>query len=139
MIVLQVGSFHLQDRGNLMKLAGKIALITGGGTGIGRAISLSFADEGATVVINYSKSESDAAKTSREVQASGGQSSIVKADVSSDIQVRNMVSQVLEKWGRVDILVKNAGFTRFIVHSNIVAMEEQIWCSIFALKYMWVC
>ena len=53
--------------------------------------------------------ESDAAKSAGEVQASGGQSSIVKADVSSDKQVRSMVGQVLEKWGRLDILVNNAG------------------------------
>jgi len=117
-----------------MKLAGKVALITGGGTGIGRAISLSFAREGAVVVINYSKSETDAAKTSAEVQASGGQSSIVKADVSSDKQVRSMVGQVLEKWGRLDILVNNAGFTRFIDHANLEAMEEEIWDNIFAVN-----
>jgi 3-oxoacyl-[acyl-carrier protein] reductase len=117
-----------------MKLAGKVALITGGGTGIGRAISLSFAKEGATVAINYSKSESDAAKTAGEVQASGGQSSIVKANVSSDKQVRGMVGQVVEKWGRLDILVNNAGFTRFIDHTNLEAMEEEIWDNIFAVN-----
>ena len=117
-----------------MKLAGKVALITGGGTGIGRAISLSFAKEGAVVVINYSKSESDAANTADDVRGSGGQSSIVKADVSSDKQVRSMVSQVVEKWGRLDILVNNAGFTRFIDHANLEAMEEEIWDSIFAVN-----
>ncbi|MCI0417978.1 MAG: glucose 1-dehydrogenase [Acidobacteria bacterium] len=117
-----------------MKLTGKVALITGGGTGIGRAISLSFAKEGATVVINYSKSEADAVKTSADLQASGKQSSIVKADVSSDKQVRDMVSQVHEKWGRIDILVNNAGFTRFIDPANLEAMEEEIWDSIFAVN-----
>jgi 3-oxoacyl-[acyl-carrier protein] reductase len=117
-----------------MKLTGKVALITGGGTGIGRAISLSFASEGAVVVINYSKSESDAAKTAADVQTSGGKSSTVKADVSSDKQVRSMVSQVIEKWGRLDILVNNAGFTRFIDHANLEAMEEEIWDNIFAVN-----
>ena len=117
-----------------MKLDGQVALITGGGTGIGRAISLSFAREGAIVVINSSKSESDAAKTAAEVQTSGGKSSTVKADVSSDKQVRSMVGQVIEKWGRLDILVNNAGFTRFIDHANLEAMEEEIWDNIFAVN-----
>src|SRR5258705_1657 len=95
-----------------MKLAGKVALITGVVTGIGRAISLIFAKEGAVVVNTYSKSEPDAARTSGEVQASGGKGSILKADVSSDKQVCRMGGQVVEKRGRLDILVNNTGFTR---------------------------
>jgi 3-oxoacyl-[acyl-carrier protein] reductase len=117
-----------------MKLRGKVALITGGGTGVGRAISHSFVREGAVVALNYSKSEADAIKTSTELQQLGGKSSIVKADVSSDQQVREMVRQVHQQWGRIDILVNNAGFTRFIDHANLEAMEEEIWDRIFAVN-----
>ncbi len=117
-----------------MKLSGKVALITGGGTGIGRAIALSLAREGAAVVINYSKSEADAVKTAAELQSLGARSDTVKANVASDKQVRAMVSQVHQQWGRIDILVNNAGFTRFIDHANLEAMEEEIWDQIFAVN-----
>jgi 3-oxoacyl-[acyl-carrier protein] reductase len=110
-----------------MKLKGKVALITGGGTGIGRAISIHFAKEGAAIAINYSKSEAEAGKTSAEVKGLGVFSSIVRADVSSDKQVRVMVDQTQKEFGRIDILVNNAGFTRFIPHSDLEAMNEEIW------------
>jgi 3-oxoacyl-[acyl-carrier protein] reductase len=110
-----------------MKLKGKVALITGGGTGIGRAISTYFAKEGAAVAINYSKSEAEAAKTSAEVKGFGVFSSAVRADVSSDKQVRAMVEQTQKEFGRIDILVNNAGFTRFIQHVDLEAMNEEIW------------
>jgi 3-oxoacyl-[acyl-carrier protein] reductase len=117
-----------------MKLNGRVTLITGGGTGIGRAIACSFAKEGATIVINYSKSESDAVRTAAEVKALGVSSSIIRADVSSDSQVRAMVDQVRKEFGRVDILVNNAGYTRFINHADLEAMEEETWDRIFAIN-----
>jgi len=117
-----------------MKLKGKVALITGGGTGIGRAISLRLAKEGAAVAINYSKSEADAASTASELQALGAKSVIVKADVASDKAVREMVRQAHRQWGRLDILVNNAGVTRFIDHADLEAMEESIWDRILAVN-----
>ena len=120
--------------GEPMKLNGKVVLITGGGTGIGRAIAHYFAKEGATTVINYSKSESDAVKTAAEVRALGVSSSVIRADVSSNAQVREMVDQVRKEFGRVDILVNNAGYTRFISHADLEAMEEDTWDKIFAIN-----
>jgi 3-oxoacyl-[acyl-carrier protein] reductase len=117
-----------------MKLKGKVALVTGGGTGIGRAVSLYLAREGASVAINFSKSSSEAAKTTGEVKACGVSGSGVQADVSSDKQVRAMVQQVQQEYGRIDILVNNAGITRFISHSNLEAMEEEIWDRTFAVN-----
>ena len=117
-----------------MKLAGKVALITGGGTGIGRAISLLFAREGATVVVNYSKSEAESLETASEVQKLGRQSSTIRTDVSSDSQVRHMMSQVKDKFGRIDILVNNAGFTRFIDFADLENLTEAIWDSLFAVN-----
>jgi 3-oxoacyl-[acyl-carrier protein] reductase len=117
-----------------MKLQGKVALITGGGTGIGRAVALSLAKEGASIAVNFSKSAAEATKTAQDVKACGVSSLPVQADVSSDKQVRTMVQHVQKELGRIDILVNNAGFTRFITHSNLEAMEEQIWDRIFAVN-----
>lgn len=117
-----------------MKLQGKVALITGGGTGIGRAISNSFAKEGASIVVNYSKSQAEAAQAMAEVEALGAMSSMVQADVSSDKTVRAMVEQVHKRYGRIDILVNNAGITRFIDHADLEAMHEDIWDRIFAVN-----
>ncbi len=117
-----------------MKLSAKVALVTGGGTGIGRAISNAFAREGATVVINYSKSEAEAGKTADELRGLAGSSSIVRADVSSDVEVRDMIEKVQKQWGRIDILVNNAGMTRFIDHANLEALTEEIWDRTFAVN-----
>jgi len=117
-----------------MKLKGKVALITGGGTGIGRAVSLRLAREGASVAINFSRSDAEAAKTAAEAKACGVSASTVRADVSIDKQVRAMVLEVQKEYGRIDILVNNAGITRFIPHSNLEAMDEEIWDRIFGVN-----
>ncbi|MDH7500897.1 MAG: 3-oxoacyl-ACP reductase family protein [candidate division NC10 bacterium] len=94
-----------------MRLAGKKAIVTGGGRGIGRAIAIAFAREGADVLINYLSRDSDAQETSRQVQALGRSALLFKGDVSDSAQVKAMVDLALREWGRIDILVNNAGIT----------------------------
>jgi len=124
-----------------MKLQSKVVLVTGGGTGIGRAISMLFAKEGATVALNYSKSEAEAVDTASEVAKFGVKSIIVKANVSVDLEVCQMVDRVKQEFGRIDILVNNAGFTRFIDFSNLRGLTEEIWDEINAvnLKGVFLC
>ena len=117
-----------------MKLQDKVVLVTGGGTGIGRAISMLFAKEGAAVAVNYSKSEEEAADTASEVAKFGAKSLIVKANVSIDQEVCQMVSTVKQEFGHIDILVNNAGFTRFIDFSNLDGLTEEIWDEIHAVN-----
>ena len=109
------------------KLDGKVALVTGGGTGIGRAASLLFATEGADVAVNYSRSEDDANKTCADIEALGHKAIAVKADVSDDSAVREMVDRVVDELGRLDILVNSAGMTRFVPLDDLENLTEEDW------------
>lgn len=91
---------------------GKIAVVTGASKGIGRACALRFAKDGMTVVVNYSNSDAEAAKTVEEIKAAGGDAVAYKADVSDLNQVKDMFKFVSDTYGRVDILVNNAGIVR---------------------------
>ncbi len=91
-----------------MKLENRVALITGAGSGIGRAIAEAFAEEGAVVVVNDVDGEA-AASTIEKLGAAGGRACAITADVSDSAQVRGMFNQVLASYGGVDILVNNAG------------------------------
>ena len=117
-----------------MRLAGQRVLVTGGGTGIGRATSLAFAREGASVAINYSRSEEDALKTTAEARAYGVPAITVKADVSRDSEVREMVNMVAREFGGLDILVNNAGVTRFIDYEDLEGLTEDIWDELLAVN-----
>ena len=117
-----------------MKLKGKVALVTGGGTGIGREISLTFAREGADVAVNYSRSEREATETSQEIQQLGRDAFPIKADVSQDTEVRAMVRTVVERLGRLDILVNNAGTTVFVPHDELENLSEEMWDRILAVN-----
>jgi 3-oxoacyl-[acyl-carrier protein] reductase len=110
-----------------MNLQGKVALITGGGTGIGRGIGLSFAREGAGVVVNYSRSEKEANATVQEIRDLGVPSLAIKADVSQDAQARAMVDKVMKECGRLDILVNSAGTTTFVNAADLEGLTEEMW------------
>jgi len=90
-------------------IEGKTALVTGGGTGIGKAISLSLARCGCHVVVNYSKSKNDSQETVRSIQASGGKAIAVQADVTNENQVKAMTAKTVDHFGSLDILIANAG------------------------------
>ena len=92
-----------------MKLQNKIALITGASRGIGKATAMLFAKEGATVIINYVKSEAEAKKVVDQIKSIGGTAHAIQCDVSDEKQVDAMVKEVIKKFGRIDILVNNAG------------------------------
>lgn len=91
-----------------MKLKGKVAIVTGGGRGLGKAIALAFAAEGADVVV-VSRTISEVEGTAKEVQALGRRALPMKVDVSNKEEVKNMVDSVTQQFGRLDILVNNAG------------------------------
>lgn len=117
-----------------MRLKDRVALVTGGGTGIGRAISAYLAREGAAVAVNYSRSEAEANKTVAELAEVGARSIAVRADVSDDRAVRAMVEAVRGELGRIDVLVNNAGVTHFVDHANLEGMTEGDWDRIFAVN-----
>ena len=115
-------------------LEGKTALITGGGTGIGRAIALRLAMEKTNIAINYSRSEKDAQETKKEVESYGVQCKIYKADVSSNEEIKDMITQVTQDFGGLDILVNNAGMTHFVNHDDLEGMKEEFWDDIWAVN-----
>ena len=123
-----------------MKLEGKTALITGGGTGLGRAIALQLAREGVNLAINYSRSAEDAQKTAADACAMGVKAAPLKADVSIPEEAEKLVAQSAELFGgRLDILVNNAATTKFVAfqdldgldHNDFVRMFETNALSIF--------
>ncbi|MGD9289743.1 MAG: SDR family oxidoreductase [Desulfobacterales bacterium] len=108
-------------------LNGKTALITGAGTGIGRATALRLAREGVNLTINYSRSETEARTTRKDCEALGVQSQLFQADVSNDEDVRQMVAKTIAEYGRLDFLVNCAGVTDFVDHQDLEGLKEAYW------------
>jgi 3-oxoacyl-[acyl-carrier protein] reductase len=111
-----------------MKIKDRVALITGSGQGIGKAIALTFANEGAKIAVNdISFNEVKAMETVEELRKLGVEAELFLADVSKEEQVNNMVEKVLERFGRVDILVNNAGINRDgLIHKGNLANWEAV-------------
>jgi 3-oxoacyl-[acyl-carrier protein] reductase len=109
-----------------MKLKGKVALVTGGGTGMGRAMSLKFASVGAGVAVNYSKSQQEAEQVAEAARQLGAPAVAIQADVSRDQDARRLVEEAVAQLGRLDILVNNAGWTRPVPHRELERLTEDV-------------
>jgi 3-oxoacyl-[acyl-carrier protein] reductase len=114
-----------------MKLEGKVAIITGGSRGIGRAIAETFAREGARVAVNYVKGANEADKVVEEIRAVGGEAFPVMADVSDRRQVKKMMDEVMKTYGRLDILVNNAGIG---TGGTTLDTREEDWDRVIAVN-----
>jgi len=108
-------------------LQNTIALVTGGGTGIGRATCLALAERGVTVAVNYSRSRAEAEEVAQRINRDGGRATAIQAYVSRDNEVRGMVNQLAEQFGTVDWLVNNASITRHIPLEDLEAATEEVW------------
>jgi len=112
-------------------LAGQVALVTGASRGIGASIARELAQAGAKVVVNYASSPAAAEAVVAEIQAAGGQAWAHQANVAEEEQVEAMVKAVLEKEGRLDVLVNNAGITR---DGLLMRMKSADWQSVIDLN-----
>lgn len=107
-----------------LRLAGRVAIVTGSSRGIGLAIARRLADEGAAVVVNYVSREQEAAAVVRAIEAAGGRAVAVQADVSRSADVERLVRATTDRFGRIDILVNNAGI---MVTEGVMDTTEQDW------------
>jgi 3-oxoacyl-[acyl-carrier protein] reductase len=113
---------------SIVKLDGAVAIVTGGGTGIGRATSLMLAAAGARmVVVNYAHSAAEAERTAAELRQVGCEGVAYQADVASDDQVSRMVEDSVARAGRLDVLVNNASMTHFINFKDLAALTDEVW------------
>ena len=95
-----------------MKLSEKVALVTGASRGIGRAIALKLAAEGAKVAINFAGNLAKAEEVKAKIESNGGEALLVQGDISDFEKVNDIIKNVVDTWGKIDILVNNAGITR---------------------------
>jgi len=111
-----------------MELQGRVALVTGGAGGIGGAVVRSLAQAGISgVAINYRKSAKDADDLAGEMKRLGVKALAIQADVQSDSQVRSMIAKIGEQFGRLDIVVNNAGVTHWVKLSDLEGLTDAIW------------
>jgi len=108
----------------------KVAIVTGSASGIGAATAVELSKRGWRVAINYSKSESEAKK----VQARCKEAILVQADVGEDAECRKLVQAAMDKWGRVDALVNNAGTTKFVKHPDLDGLSADDFLRIYRLN-----
>ncbi len=114
------------------KLTGKVAIITGGDSGIGRAVAIAFAREGADLLISYLDEHDDANETRRWVEQAGRKCVLVPGDIASAAHCRAIVDRAVAEFGRLDILVNNAAFQ--MAHQSLDEITDEEWEKTFAIN-----
>lgn len=112
----------------------KVALITGSGTGVGAAAALMLAQRGYNVLINYSRSETEARESQAACTAAGADTLLVRGDVADDADCKALAQAAVARWGRIDLLVNNAGISNFAGVSNWDALDSGIFQRIYAVN-----
>jgi len=117
-----------------MDVAGRAAIVTGAGTGVGRATALALASRGCAVLVNYSRSKQAAEEVAEQARGLGVEAVAHRCDVVDDAGCRAMVDAAVERFGRLDVLVNNAGTTQFIPHAQLERVSVEDWDGILAVN-----
>ena len=117
-----------------MDLRGGVTIVTGSATGVGAAAAKLLAAKGCNVVINYTKSEAEAKEAQAACEALGVQTVLCQADVANDDDCRRMAAAAMEKWGRIDGLINNAGTTQFVAHANLDGLDKDDFLRIYSVN-----
>lgn len=117
-----------------MELKNAAAIVTGSSSGIGAAVALELAKKGCRIAINYSRNEQGAEKVAKQCQALGAETLVVKADVSDDADCRKLVDLAAEHFGGLQILINNAGTTKFCRHQDLAGIDKQDFMDIYAVN-----
>jgi 3-oxoacyl-[acyl-carrier protein] reductase len=113
-----------------------VALVTGAATGIGRSVAVALAKNGYDLVVNYSRSEDAAKFTERQCEAAGAQTLLYRCDVSDDASVRAMLAATEKEFGRLDVLINNAGTTVNVEPKNLEGMKVEDWNRVFNVNVL---
>ena len=110
-----------------MDVTDRVVLITGASSGVGAALAQKLGAMGAAVAVNYSRSAEAATQVVAQVEAAGGRAVAIQADVSEQADCERLVTATVAEYGRLDVLVNNAGTTTFVPHDQLDALSEEIW------------
>jgi 3-oxoacyl-[acyl-carrier protein] reductase len=117
-----------------MKRSKPVAIVTGSSRGVGAATVRLLAKNGYNVVVNYSKSEKEAREVQAVCESLGSETLLCKADVSEDKDCRRMADEAMAKWGSIDVLVNNAGTTKFNAHDNLEGLSKEDFLRIYSIN-----
>ncbi len=117
-----------------MKLKNSVAIVTGSSSGIGAAIVRLFAEHGCHVAINYSNNEEGARAVAADCERHGVRTLVHRANVAEDADCRALVEATLQEFGRIDVLVNNAGTTKFCDHANLDGLDKQDFLDLYAVN-----
>jgi 3-oxoacyl-[acyl-carrier protein] reductase len=117
-----------------MEIHGAVTIVTGSATGVGAAAAKMLAAKGCNVVINYTKSEAEAKETQAQCEALGVETLLVQADVAKDSDCKRMVQQAMDRWGRIDGLINNAGMTKFVNHADLDGLDAEDFQRIYSVN-----
>ena len=117
-----------------MDVEGAVAIVTGSSSGVGAACARQLAEKGCHVVINYAHNAQGAEATRVACEEFGVETEVVKADVAEDSDCKSLADAAVRKWGRIDVLVNNAGTTKFCDHEDMDALDVEDFLTIYRLN-----
>ncbi len=117
-----------------MKLDGAVCIVTGSSVGVGAACAMQLARKGCRVVVNYTRSETAARATLAQCEAAGAEAILVQGDVAIDADCRRIAARTLERWGRIDALINNAGITKFAAADDLEGLSAEDFQCVYAVN-----